>query len=300
MARRKPQPETPEVEVEDASRALATIDPQALIQTAIERGATIETIERLVDLAKDVQATLAKRLYHAAMAKFHEQCPPIYKTARAEIRTKSGGTYHYSYAPLEDIESIAFPVMGQLGLYVSYRVRHDAQQVFSNCRITHEAGHFEESGEVAMPITEYDGTGANPAQRVGIASAYAKRYSLLAALGRTPETDPDGSLEGQPATVQMPTRKGDAVAEKPSGKPPTEEGGGRWRGSLKDVEEKVGQTKGKPWTIYTIVGGDGTRYGTFDSEMAKIARRLIEEWAEAEIEWEATQRGRRLLAIEEA
>jgi len=177
------------VRQQDAS-ALARLDPQALITKALETGAGIDTMERLVALAKDVREVQAKEAWYGAMAEFQRTVPPIKKTATAKIQTPRAN-YSYRYAPLDEIMSVIQPVMGPLGLSVSWRSRVEPAQVIVSCRVSHVLGHHEESGEIAMPIVQGDGGGANPAQRVGIAATYAKRYALLGIIGLAPEDDDD-------------------------------------------------------------------------------------------------------------
>ena len=182
-------------ELVTTTTALARLDPQALILKAIESGAAIETIERLTALAKDIREVHAREAWYQAMAEFQRACPSIKKTKRAKIRTRSGPGYEYSFAPLDEIMSTIQPVMGPLGLSVSWRtVRLDPAQVIVVCRVSHNLGHHEESGEIAMPVVAGgdDNAGANAMQRVGIAATYAKRYALLGIIGMAPEDDDDG------------------------------------------------------------------------------------------------------------
>lgn len=282
-----------EVEVEPSPRALARLDPQALIQQAIQAGSTIETLERLFSLAKDVRAEQARELWHRAMAEFQRTCPPIRRSETARITSKrTGSSYSYSYAPLGEIMQTILPVMGPLGLSASYRVRHEGERVIASARISHEAGHHEESGEVSMPVVSGDDMGANPAQRVGIASTYAKRYALLAILGLAPEDDPDGG-EGKPEPVSEPRRKSEpaAPAEAPA------RAAELWVGCVQSVAEKSGETNGKPWTLWTLATPDGTTFGTFDRKHADFAREA--GTSPVEITWEQTAKGgRRVLSIE--
>lgn len=178
--------------------ALARLDPQALITKALETGAGIDTMERLVALAKDVREVQAKEAWYEAMAEFQRRCPAIKKTATAKITTRSGPGYTYRYAPLDEILSVIQPVMGPLGLSVSWRSRVEPAQVIVSCRVSHTLGHHEESGEIAMPIVQGDGTGATPPQRVGIAATYAKRYALLGIIGMAPEDDDDAASAPAP------------------------------------------------------------------------------------------------------
>lgn len=192
--------------------ALARIDPQALILKAIDTGAGIETMERLVALAKDVREVQAREAWYEAMAEFQRTCPAIRKTSNAKITMRSGGSYAYKYAPLDEIMTTILPVMGPLGLSVSWRSKVEAEKVIVTCRVSHTLGHHEESGDIAMPIVAGDG-GANPAQRVGIAATYAKRYALLGIIGMAPEDDPDAKSSDKPAEDEGPRHQ----QQEPSG-----------------------------------------------------------------------------------
>lgn len=176
----------------EESQALARLDPQALLDKALERGASIEALERLVALAKDVRQQQAREAWYDAMAEFQRRCPVIRKTKTARISTRGGQGYEYSYAPLDGIVSTIKGAMGDLGLSVSWRSRIEADKVYATCRIAHALGHVEESGEIGIPVQAAGEIGANAAQRIGIATTYARRYSLLLAAGLAPEDDDDG------------------------------------------------------------------------------------------------------------
>ena len=182
---------------------MLALNPQDLLARAVDKGATVETLERLMSLAKEMKAIRAKEAWHEAMAEFQRRCPPIVKTKSADIQTKSGGSYSYKYAPLDVIMETVRPLLGELGLSVYWSSRIEPNGVAVNCRIAHVLGHSEESGEIRMPIAGSDERGGgNPAQRVGSALTYAKRYSLLSVTGLTPEDDDDAQGAGSGDTVQ--------------------------------------------------------------------------------------------------
>jgi ERF superfamily protein len=168
--------------------APSRLDPQALLAVAVEKNATIETLERLVTLAKDVRQVTAREAWYEAMAQFQQKCPPILKSKTAKIVT-ARGSYSYSYSPLDEILSVVLPILGELGLSVSWRQKMEPNAVHVSCVVAHKLGHQEESGFIAMPYGS-DGR-MNPAQAVGSALTYARRYSLLAILGLAPEDDDD-------------------------------------------------------------------------------------------------------------
>ena len=206
---------TTEIATREELGSLARLDTQTLISQAIE-AKDVGTLERMVALAERVHAVQARQAWYAAMADFQRECPPIKKTRRAKIITRTGPGYEYSYAPLDEILSTIQPVMGRAGLSVSWLQKDvTSEKVTLACSIAHELGHVETSGDISIPvILAQDGSGANPAQRVGIAISYAKRYSLLGAIGMAPEDDEDG---GRPEARREPQREEPAREDQPSG-----------------------------------------------------------------------------------
>ena len=187
-----------------SEKALMRVDPQMLLTKAVESNASIEIMERLVALAKDVREVQAKEAYHTAMAEFQRRCPVIDKSSKANIYT-ARGSYTYSYAPLDKIMVAIRPLLAELGLTVTWTSREEANHVVARCRVSHVLGYSEDSGDVSMPIPDpQERGGGNPAQRSGSALTYAKRYSLLNVTGITPEDDDDAQSVGAKRATQQP------------------------------------------------------------------------------------------------
>ena len=117
----------------NSTQGLARLDPQALISQAIQTGAGIDTLERLVALATTVREVQAREAWYAAMAEFQRTCPAIKKTATAKIVTRGGGSYAYHFAPLDEIMGVIQPIMGPLGLSVSWRSKVEPKAVIVTC-----------------------------------------------------------------------------------------------------------------------------------------------------------------------
>lgn len=178
--------------ISEPTTALARLDPQALLIKAVESKADIDTLERLTALATEINALRAREAWYDAMACFQAECPPVKKTKTAKI-VSAKGNFSYSYAPLDQILSVASRVLGKYGLSISWSQEVSEKTVTAEARVAHAMGHVESSGKVVIPITlSEDGRGASPAQRVGIAMSYAKRYAALSILGLAPEDDTDG------------------------------------------------------------------------------------------------------------
>lgn len=215
----------PEI-VERQETSLARINPQALMEKALEASAPIETLERLVALAERVREIQAREAWYAAMARFHAECPPIYKSKTARIRTRTGPGYEYTFASLDNIKPTVDPILGKHGLsarWTSPVIEKD--RVTVECMVSHELGHSESSGAVTMPILSgQEDVGANPMQRVAIAMTYAKRYALLNVLGLAPEEDEDGHTDGGTEQAQQAGQGGQAQASGPDDEAPITEG----------------------------------------------------------------------------
>lgn len=271
---------------------VGALDPQALIKAAVEKDAPIETMERLVALAKDVRSEQAKEAWNRSMAQFQMKCPPIKKTGSAKIQTRGGSGYTYNYAKLGDIMPVIAPLLGEVGLHISFRVKSAQGAAIASCRVSHEYGHYEESGDISVPVDQESGMGASMAQRVGIAQTYAKRYALLAMLGISPEDDPDAPRGDSRPPVSQPQRQSASSAGHEDS-----EKAGMWTGVVKNVAERTGATDGTPWKLYTIKGIDGSSFGTFDFKLADVA--MMAGKKKVIINWEKTAKGNKnALAID--
>jgi hypothetical protein len=265
---------------------IARLDPQVLLENAISSNAGVETMERLVALAKDVQAQQARIAWHDAMAEFQRKCPRIMRTETADIKT-ARGSYSYKWAPLDQILKTVTPVLSDNGLNISWRTRFEGNKAIATCRIAHRLGHSEESGEVAIQLPGGE-MGANEPQRVGIAMTYARRYAVLSILGIAPEDDPDAAVPEKP-TVQRPRRSEPPPAVDTTA---TE----TWEGIIKSVTQKNGVSGGKEWTLWVVAGVDGMEFGTFEQKDAEVALNLTGQ--HAIIDWQTTPKGsRKITAI---
>lgn len=80
-----------------------------------------------------------------------------------------------------------------------------------------------------------------------------------------------GAGKGAPATASAPGSTSRQAPAQPHNTA-TPAGRLRWDGSIASVASKTGTTNGKPWTLYTVTGADGTSFSTFDSKDADFAK----------------------------
>ena len=135
--------------------------------------------------ASGQEVTETKSLAHA-LAILQTRLPEIKKANKANVETKSGGSYNYSYADLAQISRVLLPVIGGLGLsFTAEPTMTDEGRFVLAYKLLHTSGESE-GGKYPLP------TGGTP-QSMGSAITYARRYCLCAATGVAPEDDDDGA-----------------------------------------------------------------------------------------------------------
>jgi hypothetical protein len=167
----------------------------AIIDKAAIHGVSVENLERMLAMAKDMRAEQAKAAYVLAMAEFQANCPAIpRKTVNSFFKTvdRNGVSKPRMYASLEDIGATIRPHLGPCGLSYKWSGMKVEGGVMSlDCIISHSKGHSERS-TVSLPTESK--AGASEAQKAGALMTYAQRYSLIQALGLTTcDEDDDGA-----------------------------------------------------------------------------------------------------------
>ena len=163
-----------------------------LLELAIEKGMSVEGLEKLVGLHERVADRLAAQEFADALAAFQLACPPVPKTSKANIVTKGGGGYTYHYASLDEIARTVQPLLHQHGLSYSWNSRNiEGKMLEASCTLRHRNGHREGS-TFQVPIE--NPSAMNEQQKHAAALTYARRQSLIAVLGlTTAEPDTDGA-----------------------------------------------------------------------------------------------------------
>lgn len=203
-ARKKAQPaESAAIVVQPERHVQENSSVEALIQQGIERGLTVDTMERLLAMRKEVKAEQAKEAFVQALTDFQSEVPTIQKTKK--VMNKDGRTVRYSFAPLDSIvEQIRIPLK-KYGLSYRWETKNTSDLVTAICTITHVFGHSE-SSSFEVPI-DPEGFMTKP-QKYASALTFAKRYSLTNSLGiSTGDEDTDATDVGKERDALNPKAK---------------------------------------------------------------------------------------------
>lgn len=111
----------------------------------------------------------------------------VAKGREASIPTKSGGSYAYRYAALEDVLDTVRPVLAKHGLTVTQTASNRNEDYLTiSTAILHRSGQYLVWEPLALP-------NGRTAQEIGSAITYGRRYHLLACLGLAASDDDDGA-----------------------------------------------------------------------------------------------------------
>lgn len=185
----------PKAEVAEATGVLSV---ETLIAQAIDKNVSVETMERLFALFKEVKAGQAKEAFDTAMSKFQMECPVIVKDKQVK---DSSGRILYSYAPLESIVTQTKEYLAKNGFSYAIQTEMPEGHVKVICTVKHKMGHSETT-DVVMPLSTKTGIMSAP-QQTAATLTFGKRYAFCNAFGiMTGDEDTDAVEEKQPVDVE--------------------------------------------------------------------------------------------------
>jgi hypothetical protein len=174
---------------QEEPRALAAVTPMDMLNRAVQSGASLEMVEKLMTLQERWDASQARKAFDKAIAAAKAKITPIQRNAK--------GHNDKRYADFAAIAKVVDPILSEHGL--SYRFRTaQSDRISVTCILSHEAGHSEETTLTGPP----DASGSkNAIQAIGSTLTYLQRYSLVQMLGLAAAADDDGKAGGSVETV---------------------------------------------------------------------------------------------------
>lgn len=160
-----------------AMAAGSPITPMQMMQIAIERGANMEMLERLMTLQERYETNEARKAYVAALARFKADPPTIIKNKSASF---GAGKTAYTYAGLDQIAATIGAALSLQGLSASWRTEQVEGRIRVTCELRHALGHSEQTSLEAGADTSGSKNGI---QAIGSTVTYLSKYTLLAICG---------------------------------------------------------------------------------------------------------------------
>lgn len=169
-----------------ASRALAaTPTPSDLLRIAVEGGADLDRLERLMALQERWEATEARKAYDVAFTAFKAEAVRIVKNKAVTLGPLAGKRY----AELFAVVNAVTPELSRHGLSASWKLTKDEKEWLEvTCTLKHVGGHFEVVSMGGPPDT---GGAKNAIQARASTVSYLERYTLKAITGLSEQDDDD-------------------------------------------------------------------------------------------------------------
>lgn len=173
---------------------VAKIEPQAvaltpmdMIDRAVQSGASVEALERLMDLQERWESNQGRKAYDMAISAAKAEIPPIFKNREVDFTSQKGRT-NYRHEDMAEIARTVDPILTKYGLSYRFRTAQEGGAVRVTCIVSHRDGYSEETSLESAP----DSSGnKNHIQAVGSAVTYLQRYTLKSALGLAAAPDDD-------------------------------------------------------------------------------------------------------------
>ena len=162
--------------------------PGQLLQIAVERGADLAYVEKLMELQERFEAKEARNAHNDAVAGFKSEAVTIIK---GKLIT-DGPLKGKRHADLFDVVSAVTPALSKHGLSISWKItKDDKDWIEVTCYLRHSAGHVESVSMGGAPDT---GPGRNAIQARCSVKTYLERYTATAILGlAATDSDDDGA-----------------------------------------------------------------------------------------------------------
>ena len=155
-----------------------------LVALAIEKGADVDTLSKIMDLQERQMNKLAEQDYNMAISGFQSELRPI---------SKNKQSYVGSYATLDHIAKTIAPLLTKYELSYSFESNINDGMVEVTCKINHINGHSQ-NAKFTAPIDP--AAKVNDMQKTASALSYARRYALQLALGITTTDEDDDGYSG--------------------------------------------------------------------------------------------------------
>lgn len=167
--------------------------PMGMMLSAIKQGASLEQVEKMMDLQERWAKGEAKKAYDAAFASFKAEAVTIIKGKNVTDGPLKGK----SYAELHDVVNAVTPALSKHGLSSSWKLTKDEKDWMEvTCYLRHIGGHEE---SVSMGGPPDAGGAKNAIQARASTKTYLERYTLKGITGLSEQGDDD---DGRPPKAE--------------------------------------------------------------------------------------------------
>jgi len=160
--------------------------PVNLIELALEKGAGVDQLEKLMEMQSRWEQKEASKEFKRAFTEFQAMKPELKKTESVMY----GGKLQFKFNSLAAIQKAVDPVLSKFGLSYRWEQQEVDNRIEITCILSHISGHSEYTS-LSAPL---DTSGSkNAIQSIGSTVSYLKRYTLEGACGLSSDKDTDAA-----------------------------------------------------------------------------------------------------------
>lgn len=168
------------------------VNPSQLLSLAVQQGADLAKMEKLMDLKERWEKNEARKAFVAALSAFKAAPPDLSKNKHVRIPHKDGrGFTEYDHATLDHVSSEIGKALAKQGMSHRWDVEQMEGGVIKvTCVLQHILGHSE---RVTLQSLADTSGSKNSIQAIGSTISYLQRYTLMSATGvAAKDQDDDG------------------------------------------------------------------------------------------------------------
>lgn len=182
----------PATDIVPVENHTAVLTPMDMLNRAVQSGASMEMMEKLMDLQERWEKNQARKAFDAALSAAKAKIPVIKKNRKVGYTSKrTDDSVDFDHEDMGEIARTIDPILSEQGLSYRFRSSQENAQVKVTCVISHRDGHFEETTLCAGADTSGK---KNAIQAIGSTLSYLQRYTIKMALGLAAAKDDDGKM----------------------------------------------------------------------------------------------------------
>jgi hypothetical protein len=156
---------------------IAAQSPMGMMLAAMSQGASLEQVEKMMDLQDRWERKESEKAYNTAFAAFKAEAVRIIKGRKVT----DGPLRGKEYAELHDVVDAVTPALSRHGLSTAWKLTRDEKDWLEvTCTLKHVGGHSE---SVSMGGPPDAGGAKNALQARASTKSYLERYTLKAICG---------------------------------------------------------------------------------------------------------------------
>ena len=174
------------------TNAIAANSPAGMMLAAMAQGASLEQVEKMMDLQKRWEDGEAVKAYNTAFAAFKKEPIRIVKSTKVV----DGPLRGKSYAELHAVLDAVAPQLSKHGLGASWKLTKDEPAWLEvTCTLKHSGGHFDIASMGGPPDT---GGAKTAIQARASTVSFLERQTFKAVTGVAEGGEDDNGQDGQP------------------------------------------------------------------------------------------------------